>query len=371
MTGTGANIIMKEEYYGSRNAEKAGERMETDWKAAPNSAPDLAPEQLELTQEEARERIAALEEQIRELMEQIISIQKTQVDWHAAMFSALRLILKPHRYNLILEREHLLNLSPTRIDCLVVKKDSSIPIDMDVFRLFRTHNVIEMKSYEDALNIDVIWKTIAYAAQYKSLTQYVNDIPIEEVTITIIRPAFPRTLMQTLRESGWTVEERYHNIFYLSGQVCIPIQIVVARDLGEEYIPLQLLTAHAKEEELRRFTAFEQTLTEQGDIDDASAVIYACAQANRELFQKIREDEEMHSVLRELMKDDFDEVRKTSWNDGWNNGKSEAYDDVAEKMIGRGMDGALITSLTGYDRRRIDTIARRLNRHVQWSESNP
>ena len=60
---------MKEEYYGSRNAEKAGERMETDWKAAPNSAPDLAPKQAELTQEEARERIAALEEQIRELME--------------------------------------------------------------------------------------------------------------------------------------------------------------------------------------------------------------------------------------------------------------------------------------------------------------
>ena len=83
----------------------------------------------------------------------------------------------------------------------------------------------------------------------------------------------------------------------------------------------------------------------------------------------------MHSVLKELMKEDFDEVRNTSWNDGWNdglnNGKTEAYDDVAKKMIARGMDGTLITNITGYDRRRIDALALRLNRRVQWDESEP
>ena len=71
----------------------------------------------------------------------------------------------------------------------------------------------------------------------------------------------------------------------------------------------------------------------------------------------------MHSVLKELMKEDFDEVR--------NNSKREAYDDVAKKMIARGMDGALITNMTGYDRRRIDALALRLNRRVQWDESEP
>ena len=320
-------------------------------------------DQAEMTPEEARERIAALEGQIKELTDQIVSIQKTQTDWHAAMYSALKLVLKAHRYNLILEREHLLNLMPTRIDCLVVKKDGSIPIDMNMFRFFKTHNVIEIKSYEDALNIDVIWRTVAYAAQYKSMAQHVNEIPIKELTITIIRPAFPRALMKTLKKNGWTVEEPYHNIFYLSGQVSIPIQIVVVRDLGEEYIPLHLLTAHAKEDELRRFVAFERTLTEQGDIEDACAVLYACAQANPELFQKIKEDEEMQNVLMEVLKDRIDEVRNTS--------KREAYDDVAKKMIARGMDGTLITNITGYDRRRIDALALRLNRRVQWDESEP
>ena len=69
----------------------------------------------------------------------------------------------------------------------------------------------------------------------------------------------------------------------------------------------------------------------------------------------------------EVLKDRIDEVRNTSWNDG----KREAYDDVATKMITRGMDGTLITDITGYDRRRIDALALRLNRRVQWDESEP
>ena len=306
-----------------------------------------------------RERIASLEQQVRKLLDQIASLQKDMVDWHSAMFAALKLILKPYRDNLVMEREHLLNMMPTRIDCLVVKIDKRIPIDMDAFRLFRKHNVIEFKSFEDELNVDVLWHTIGYAAQYKASGNHVDEIPIEDISITIIRSSFPRALFEKLEGSGWRIEERYHNIFYLSGKIDIPIQIVVAKELGSEYLPLEILTGRAKEADVRTFLSFREGLTVKGDVEDAAAVVQACAEGNRELFQKIWEDERMQGVLRELMKDDFIKERQE--------GAASAYTAVAERLIRRGMDGAGISEVTGYNRSQIDSIARGMKMTVAWN----
>ena len=63
----------------------------------------------------------------------------------------------------------------------------------------------------------------------------------EELTITIFRSTFPRKLMSELESLGWKVEQPYHNIFYLSGKIDIPVQIVITKDLGEEYNALQIV----------------------------------------------------------------------------------------------------------------------------------
>ena len=47
-----------------------------------------------------QERIAQLEKQVEELLQQISELQKNIVDWHSVMFGALNLILKPHKFNL-------------------------------------------------------------------------------------------------------------------------------------------------------------------------------------------------------------------------------------------------------------------------------
>ena len=80
---------------------------------------------------------------------------------------------------------------PTRIDCLVIKKDEAVPIDLDAFRLFSKHNVVEFKSYQDELDEKVLWRTIGYAATYLSLEP---EVKADELTITILRSAFPRKL---------------------------------------------------------------------------------------------------------------------------------------------------------------------------------
>ena len=139
---------------------------------------------------------------------------------------------------------------------------------------------------------------------------------------------------------------------------------MIARDLGPEYLPLVILTGRAKETDVRSFAEFRETLTEKGDRDDANAVMYACAEANRELFRKIWEDQTMQGVLREIMKDEFLAVEQK----GEASGAASAYHTVAERLIRNGTDGNLISVATGYDRNRINSIAKELKMPVTWNE---
>ena len=303
------------------------------------------------------QRIAELEDQIEELLRQIDELQATIIDWHSAMFGALNLILKDHQSNLEWDRERLLNLMPRRIDCIIVKKNASIPIDMDAFRIFRKYNVIELKSYQDDMDISVIWNTISYATQFMAME---NKSP-EDLTITVIRSAYPKALFEQLKQMGWAVEEKYHNIFYLSGIGTIPIQIVVAKDLGDEYLPLQILTGRAKEADIRKFMEYRKGLTDKSDIEFADAVVSASAEANREIFERLKKEADMNAVLKDIMREDLIAAKQ--------DGAEEERNAMTERLIDLGSDGATISKVTGYDRTRIDRIAARMNRIVSWGDN--
>ena len=315
--------------------------------------------QLSLTESEmeaARRQIAELEAQVESLMKRITALQKSIVDWHSAMYSAISLILKPYRSNLTIVREHLLNLMPRRIDCLVIKKDGDISINLDAFRLFRKHNVVEFKSFRDNLDERVLWQTISYAASYRALEPNVRT---EELTIKIFRSTFPRKLMSELESLGWEVEQPYHNIFYLSGKIDIPVQIVITKDLGEEYNALQILTGNAREEDVRKFTEYRSTLTDPVDKMFADAVLWACSEANLELFRKMKEEERMYGALREIMKEELLQERQE--------GRKEEQNTFAERMISAGKPGSEISLFTDLGRQDIDKIARKMNRTVYWN----
>lgn len=85
--------------------------------------------------------------------------EKTQ--WHPAFYYALCLDLKDEK-GLKFEDEHRLTDEPLAIDVLVVKKDKDVSTDKKIGKLFKRYNLIEYKSPKDALNIDTLYKSIAY-----------------------------------------------------------------------------------------------------------------------------------------------------------------------------------------------------------------
>ena len=164
-------------------------------------------------------------EQTKNQQENQKKSQKLQ--WHPTFCSALRLELLEDAANLEFTDEFQLTEKPLQIDCTVVKVKKNCRIKNEIGKIFRKYNIFEYKSPMDELNIDTFYKAIAYACLYKVLPNHVNEIPAEEITITLIRDRKPVKLMQELERSGYECKKETAGIYYIYS-VMFPVQIIVS-----------------------------------------------------------------------------------------------------------------------------------------------
>lgn len=217
---------------------------------------------------------------------------------------------RKYRKFLHIEREYPLTKEAPRMDFLIIKKEKDTQIENAVGRMFRKHNVIEYKNPNDALNSDVVWKVIGYAGLYKGLGEHVNEIPAEELTISIFRNRYPRDLFREWKKEGVEVRHPYSGVYYVEGIVRLPLQIIVANELKEEeFLSLRILMPGAEEREIRKFLAYMNTLRNPGDRKDAEAVLRVSISANVELYERAgREDEMINQVVWRLFGDEIEKA---------------------------------------------------------------
>ena len=230
-----------------------------------------------------------------------------KIYWHPAFCGATEWELKKDKDKLIFDIEFQLSKKPLQMDMLVIKKDPAYPVENEIGRIFKTYNILEFKGSGDGLSIDDYYKVIGYAALFKSLGKHVNEIPAEEITLTIIREAYPRELFKALKDKGVKVDKRYEGIYYLSGKTTFKTQVIVTRELdGDKHASLKILSKDAQESDVRRFLEEARLVSEPGDLQNVDAVLQVSVSANAKLYEKVREDESMCQALRELMKDVID-----------------------------------------------------------------
>ncbi|MBQ7506190.1 MAG: hypothetical protein IJT05_02590 [Lachnospiraceae bacterium] len=275
-------------------------------------------------------------------MSEGISKTTAQIDWHSGFAGGLALSFRKYRADIEIEREHTLSNEPLRIDFMVIKKDRDFVIDNSVGRMFRKYNIIEYKNPSDALNIDVVWKCIGYAAIYKSLGAKVNEIPDSELTISIFRNARPRNLLQMLEEEGRSVDNPYPGIYRINGLSILPLQIVVPTELEEDdFRALRIMMPNADIDSVRAFLKEANGYTEKSDRLDADAVLNVSNQSNIPLFKEIKEDPTMFDSLRELMSEEFEEAE--------NRGREQEKNSLIENMLRSGKTPEEISTFTGID----------------------
>lgn len=260
-------------------------------------------------------------EQTKNQQENQKKSQKLQ--WHPAFCSALRLELLEDAENLEFTDEFQLTEKPLQIDCTVVKVKKDCKIKNEIGKIFRKHNIFEYKSPMDELNIDTFYKAVAYACLYKVLPNHVNEIPAEEITITLIRDRKPVKLMHELEKSGYECKKETVGIYYVSG-VMFPVQIIASSELDVDmHVQLKALTNHLEESLMRQYLLRVSAFSER-EKNLADVVLQVIVNSNMEKVQKWKGSERiMCEALRVLMADELNEERVEGRLEGQREGRIE------------------------------------------------
>ena len=215
-----------------------------------------------------------------------------KVQWHPAFYGAIHLELKDDKEKLEFTEELILNTLPLRVDMLIVKKKIPCELQNEIGRIFRKHNLIEYKSPEDKLNYNVFLKGIAYVYLYKTKEEHIDDIPLDEITLTFIRERKPVKLFKKLRKDKFTIEEMAKGIYYIIKEGYIAIQIVVTRELSKEnHIWLNSLSENLDEVNITELVTTTQALEHNDEKNYADSLWEVVATANIEIMKIIRKEE--------------------------------------------------------------------------------
>ena len=235
-----------------------------------------------------------------------------KIQWHPGFVAAMKLELRDYNDQLTFHEEHLLNPKPIQIDLLIIEKTEDLVIKEPIGRHFRRHNIFEYKSPGDDLSVDNFFKTMGYACIYKAAAKKVNEIPAEDVLVTLVRADKPGKLLKWLRES-YVVEESYPGVYYIENAGLFPVQIIVSDELPErDAIWLQSLTNRLQVLDAKNLLAnIEETRYVKDERELIESVLQVALAANREAFDKMRkEDPSMYDALRDFMAADFQKAEE-------------------------------------------------------------
>ncbi len=247
-----------------------------------------------------------------------------KIQWHPAFYAAAELELREDLQELFVSREHILGKEPVCIDLLVIKAgEREKVLKNEIGRIMRGHNVLEYKGPGSELSIDTLFKVMGYACLYKGYGETVNEIPADELTVSVIREAYPRELFKELERLGCQIERKYPGIYYVSG-MWLPIQIVVIKELSKEnHSSFRILSENVDIEDVREFLKKAEKMTGTRARRNIDSLLQVSVNANYEVYEQIRRESIMCEALRELMKDEIERDKKESREQGLAEGRAE------------------------------------------------
>lgn len=258
-------------------------------------------------------------------------MEKSGIKWHQGFYGGIELELRDYREYLTFDKEHELSKEPLRMDLLIIRKEGDIRIDNPIARIFRRYNIVEYKSPRDELSIDDLYKTVGYACIYKGMGDKVGAIPVEEMTVSIFRYAYPREMFKAVKAVGASVEKQSPGVYYISGVINIPLQMIVIKELvGGEHTALTVLTRNVKEEEVRRFLSKYESVEDSIDRQNTSAVLEVSTVANEILYESvggINMTDEMWRILK------VDEAIEYAEKRGEERGEKRGGDNILYSLV--------------------------------------
>ncbi|MCI8557210.1 MAG: hypothetical protein HFI19_05485 [Lachnospiraceae bacterium] len=232
-----------------------------------------------------------------------------EVQWHPGFVAAMNLELAGNRADLIYEKEYNLNMKPLAIDLLVIKKNAHVQIENEIGKLFRGHNIMEYKSPQDHLDIDVFYKSGAYASLYKAYGECVDDRTVEDITVSIVREAKPVGLFNYFEKHGVRMTNPYQGIYYILDNVLFPTQIIVTGELDKRnHIWLKALSDKMEKQDLKELLEHVNALSKKQEKELADSVLEVSIKANCHIANELRGGDSVCNALLELMEPEINKI---------------------------------------------------------------
>lgn len=232
------------------------------------------------------------------------------IQWHPAFVAAMDLELNENRKDLEYNKEYNLNTKPLEVDLLVIKKNKKSQIVNEIGKLFRGNNIIEYKSPEDSLDIDMFYKVGAYASLYKSYGKTVDERKADDITVSIFREMKPVGLFTYFKSHNIKITNPYSGIYYVMDSILFPTQIIVGRELDKKsHVWLRALSDQMQEQEMKELLEKIEKLRLKLDKELADSVLEVSIRANWEIIKELRRNENMCQALLEIMEPEIDKIK--------------------------------------------------------------
>ena len=229
-------------------------------------------------------------------------MKDTKIQWHPGFVSAMSLEFRDDREFLEFQKEYNLNTKPLEIDLLVIKKNADAKISNEIGHIFRGHNIMEYKSPDDRLDIDAFYKAGAYASLYKAYGERLDERKADDITVSLVRESRPEGLFQYFGEHGYRLSSPFKGIYYVSGNVLFPTQVIVTKEIdGEAHTWLKSLSANVEEETAFRLLRQIKNLSGQRERELADSVLGVMLQANASAIANWKGDGNMYKAVMEFL----------------------------------------------------------------------
>ncbi|MBR2214670.1 MAG: hypothetical protein IJ849_02790 [Selenomonadaceae bacterium] len=230
-----------------------------------------------------------------------------RVQFHQGFYAAMKVEYDLAKAPVSYDQEKELGEKPVKLDFLIIKKDKNVTLSDPIGKFFRRENLFEYKSPEDGLSIDDFYKAQGYGLMYKSFDRKVNSLPISDLTLTLVRHAYPREMVKALENDGFAVVKSHSGIYRIEGKISIPTQLVVTSRLPSgEYAGLKLLAKGCTAQDIIDYSTNAVASNDETIKDNASAVIRICLQANETLGKKLKGANAMNDVIARIFKPEID-----------------------------------------------------------------
>jgi len=171
-------------------------------------------------------------------------LPEDKIQWHPVFATAFKLELQDYYPQVLdIQEEYQLTSKPLEVDILVIKKLKDVSILKNIAKIFRGHNIVEYKSPDDYLSIDDYYKVKAYTYLYKTLGEHVDEIKVDNLTVTMVSSGFPDKMVAHICSAQKVeVKKQEDGIYSIEGED-IQSQIIVVDELPKrENRYIRLLT---------------------------------------------------------------------------------------------------------------------------------